>query len=136
MFTINSKKEPPEVFCKKAVLKHFSILTGKCLCSSLFLITLRPFRSATFLKRDFNAGVFCEYCEILKNAYFKENRTAFERLLLNNVKQNYSSMKIVIQVLNVSQHSQENTITGVSFLINIVVACNLSLKEVPGLVFS
>ena len=39
-------------------------------------------------------------------------------------------------MLNVSQHSQENTFTGVSFLINIVVACNLSLKEVPGLVFS
>ena len=73
MFTINNKKEPPEVFYKKPVLKHLSILTGKCLCSSLFLITLRPFRSATFLKRDFNAGVFCEYCEILKNAYFKEN---------------------------------------------------------------
>ena len=31
-------------------------------------------------------------------------------------------------MLNVSQHSQENTLTGVSFLINIVVACNLSLS--------
>ena len=31
-------------------------------------------------------------------------------------------------MLNVSQHSQENTFTGVSFLINIVVACNLSLS--------
>ena len=31
-------------------------------------------------------------------------------------------------MLNVSQHSQENTFTGVSFLINIVVAFNLSLS--------
>ena len=31
-------------------------------------------------------------------------------------------------MLNVFQHSQENTFTGVSFLINIVVACNLSLS--------
>ena len=51
-----------------------------------------------------------------------------ERLLLNNVKWNYSSMKIVKLVLNVSQHLQENTLTGVSFLINIVVAGNLSLS--------
>ena len=58
MFTMNNKKQPPEVFYKKAVLKNFSILTGKYLCSSLFLIMLRPFISVTFLKRDFNAVVF------------------------------------------------------------------------------
>ena len=28
MFTMNNKKEPPEVFYKKAVLKNFSIFTG------------------------------------------------------------------------------------------------------------
>ena len=58
MFTMNNKKQPPEVFYKKAVLKNFSILPGKYMCSSLFLIKLRPFRSATFLKRDSNGGVF------------------------------------------------------------------------------
>ena len=73
MFTVNNKKQPPEVFYKKAVLKNFSILTGKYLCSSLFLIKLRPFRLVTFLKRDPNAGVFGEYCEIFKKAYFEEN---------------------------------------------------------------
>ena len=51
-----------------------------------------------------------------------------ERLPLNNVKRNYSSMKIVKQVLNVFQHSQEDTFSGVSFLINIVVAFNISLS--------
>ena len=68
---------------------------------------------------------FGEYYEIFKKAYFEENLWT---LLLNNVKRNYPSMKIVKLVLNVSQHSQENTFTGVSFLINIVVACNLSLS--------
>ena len=58
MFTMNTKKEQPEVFYKKAVLKNFSILTGKHLCWSLFLIKLWSFRSATLLKRDSNTGVF------------------------------------------------------------------------------
>ena len=44
-----------------------------------------------------------------------------ERLLLNNLKRNYSSMKIVKQVVNFLN-------IRVSFLINIVVACILSLS--------
>ena len=43
------------------------------------------------------------------------------------VKQNYSSMKTAKGRLNVSEHSQANTFTGVSFLTNIVAACNLNL---------
>ena len=45
MFTMKSKKQPPEVFYKKAVLENFSILTAKYLRSSVFLIKLGPFRS-------------------------------------------------------------------------------------------
>ena len=123
MFAMNNKKQPPEVFYKKSVLKNFSILTGKYLCSSVFLIKLWPFRSATFLKRDSKQVFFGEYCEIFKKFIWKK---ICERLLLNNVNQNYSSVKTVKQVLKVSQHSQENTFTGVSFLINIVVACYLT----------
>ena len=52
----------------------------------------------------------------------------FEGLLLNNVRGNYSSMKTLRQILNVSKHSQENTFTGVSFLKNVVAAGNLSLS--------
>ena len=58
MFAMNNKKQLPEVFYKKAVLKIFSIFTGKYLCLSLFLVKLRAFRSATLLKRDSNTGVF------------------------------------------------------------------------------
>ena len=75
MFTMNNKKQPPEVFYKKAVLKNVIIITGKHKCSSLFLIKLRPFRSATFFKRDSNEiQVFSgEYCKIFKKANFEEN---------------------------------------------------------------
>ena len=51
-------KQLPEVFYKKAVLKNFSIFTGKYLYLSLFLIKLGAFRSATLLKRDCNVGAF------------------------------------------------------------------------------
>ena len=126
MFTMNNKKQPPEVFYKKAVLKNFSMLTGKYMCSSLFLIKLQPFRSATFSKRDSNAGVFLvNIAKFLIKLILKK---ICERLLLNDVKRNYLSMKIVKQVLNVFQHLQENIFSGVSFLKNIVIACNLSLS--------
>ena len=43
------QKQPPEVFCKKRVLKNFANFTGK-LCWSLFLIKFHAFRPATLLK--------------------------------------------------------------------------------------
>ena len=58
MFTMNNKKQPPEVFYKKASLKNFSIFTGKHLCLRFFLIKLQVFSSATLLKRDFNTVLF------------------------------------------------------------------------------
>ena len=57
MFTIANKKQPPEVFYKKAALKNLSIFAEKRLCWSLFLIKLWVFRPATLLKRDSNTGV-------------------------------------------------------------------------------
>ena len=44
---------------------------------SLFLRKLKPFRSATLLKRDSTTSVSCDYCEIFKTTYFEEHlRTA------------------------------------------------------------
>ena len=63
---------------------------------------------------------FCEYCEIIKNVYF------FIRLFEG-------------VFTNVFKHSQENTCTRVSFLINVVASLQLKpifiWKEVPPLVF-
>ena len=70
---MNNNKQPPGFSIKKLFLKIFSIFTEKYLCLSLFLIKLGTFRYATLLKRDSNAGVFCEYCKIFKKAYFEEN---------------------------------------------------------------
>ena len=53
-----AQKQPPEVFYKKAVLKNFTIFTGKYLCWSFFLIKLQALKHATLLKRDSNTGVF------------------------------------------------------------------------------
>ena len=52
------QKQPPEVFCKKGVVKNFANFTGKHLCWSLFLITLQVFRPTTLLKRYSNTDVF------------------------------------------------------------------------------
>ena len=42
--TIN-QKPPPEVFCKKGVLRNFAEFTGKHLCQSLFFIKLPILRN-------------------------------------------------------------------------------------------
>ena len=49
VYTVYWLKQPPEVFCKKSVLKSFINFTGKHLCWSLF---------STLLKRDSNTDVF------------------------------------------------------------------------------
>ena len=58
-FTLKRQKQPPEVFCKK-VLKNVSTFIGKHLCQSLFI------------KETLAQALFCEFCEISKNAFFTE----------------------------------------------------------------
>ena len=110
------------MFYEKAVHKNFSIVTGKHLFES-------PFKVAAGIQVcNFRKKHRCSSVDITK--FFKKviSQKISDQLLLNNVKSNYSFMKTSKQVLNVSQHSQENTITGVSLLKNIVAACNLSLS--------
>ena len=80
IFTVNTKKQPPGIF------------TGKYLCLSLVLIKLRPSGLQLCEKEIPTQVFFCGYCEILKTLLFKK---ICERLLMNNVKRNYSSMKTV-----------------------------------------
>ena len=81
---------------------------------------------SNFFKKRFQRRCFLvNIAKFLKKLILKK---ICERLLLNNVKRNYSSMKIVKLLLNISQHSQENTFTGVSFLISTVVVCILCLS--------
>ena len=53
---IDKKKQPPEVFYKKAVLRNFARIAGKHLCLSLFLRNLPASKPATLLERDSNTG--------------------------------------------------------------------------------
>ena len=76
---LKKKRQPPEVFCKKAALKNFPIFTGKGLCWSLCLIKLQNFRHATLLKET-SAQKFCvNIAKFLKTPILK---IICERLLL------------------------------------------------------
>ena len=61
----------PEVFCKKDVLKNFTILTEKH--ESLFN-KAAGLQACSCIKKETPAPMFsCEYCEIFKNTYFEED---------------------------------------------------------------
>ena len=45
------QKQPPEVFCKKGVLRNFAKFKGKHLCQSLFFNKVVGLRPATLLKK-------------------------------------------------------------------------------------
>ena len=67
------QKQPPEVFCIKAVLKNFSVFTRKQLCWSLFLIKLQTFRS---LDKEF-------YWKGLEHSCFSMSIAKFLRILIS-----------------------------------------------------
>ena len=48
--------QPPEVFCKKSVLKNFAKFTGKHICQSLFFNKV-----FFFFKKTFFAERFCKF---------------------------------------------------------------------------
>ena len=67
------QKQPPEVFCKKAVLRNFTIFTGKNLCWSLFLTEL----PGNLFKKTPTQLFSSEYFGSRKNKYFEKHlRTA------------------------------------------------------------
>ena len=68
---IKCRSSPPEVFCKKDVLRNFAKFTGKHPCQSLFLNKVADPRSASLSKESLAQVFFCEFCEISKNTVFK-----------------------------------------------------------------
>ena len=108
------KKQPPEVFYKKTVLKSFTIFSGKQLCWSLFLIKLKVFRSATSLKRDSNTGGFLW---ILRN--FQEHlfRRTSERC--SDIKRNYWNVLLSIFMFSCAnlyyKYAQSNSYEVLNF---------------------
>ena len=63
------QKQPPEVFCKKGVLRNLTKFTGKHLCQNLFF----P-QACNLIKKETLAQVFsCELCEIFEITFFTEH---------------------------------------------------------------
>ena len=69
------QKQPPEKFCKKAVLKNFAIFTGKHLHWSLFLIRN--------IAKFFRAPILKNFCERLLLKMFMKPMTMMK---LRNIK--------------------------------------------------
>ena len=57
-----------QMFFKIGSIKNFTIFTAKHLSWGLFLIKLQVWRSANFLKTDYNTGASCGYCKIFTNS--------------------------------------------------------------------
>ena len=62
---LNFRSSHQSCSIEKAVLKNFTIFTGKHQCWSLLLTDLRASRPATLFKRDSNTVFSCEYWKIL-----------------------------------------------------------------------
>ena len=72
------QKQPPEVLCKKGILRNFATFTGKHLCQSLFFNKVAGLKVCNFIKIETLAQVFsCKCCVISKDTFFTEHlRTA------------------------------------------------------------
>ena len=69
----NEQKQPPEVFCKKGILRNFAKLTGKNLCQSLSFNNVAG-EACNFITKETLVQLFsCEFCEISKNKFSTEN---------------------------------------------------------------
>ena len=82
-YMVKNQKQPPEVFCKKGVLKTFAKLTGKHLCQSLFFNKVIGLMSATLLKKRLWYRCFLvNFVKFLRTP-FLQNTSG--RLLLENL---------------------------------------------------
>ena len=84
MFTTENKKQPPEIFYKKAVLKIIPIISRKYLCFSLFLIKL-GLQICNFIKKRFQHRCFS--LNIFGNKLFKEDCYKKKSIALRNLNQ-------------------------------------------------
>ena len=80
---LTKQKQPPEVFCKKGVLRNFAKFTGKHLCQSLFFDKVAGLRPATLLKKRLWHRCFpVNFAEFLWTPFFTEHlwTTAFDKI--------------------------------------------------------
>ena len=70
----NIQKQPPEVFCKKGVLRSFTKFTGKHLCQSPFFNIVAGVRPATpFKKRLWHRYFPVNFMKFLRTSFYIEH---------------------------------------------------------------
>ena len=69
---LNSRSRHQRCSIEKAILKNFSIFTGKHLRWTLFFNRVAGLKPATVLKETPTKMFFCGYCENFKKTYFQE----------------------------------------------------------------
>ena len=81
---LKDEKQPPEVLCKKGVLRNFAKFAGKHLCQSFFFDKVAALRSAALLKRTLWHRCFpVNFAKFLRTPFLTEHvwATASEELL-------------------------------------------------------
>ena len=84
-----AQKQPPEVFCKKGVLKNFVKFTGKHLSQGLFFNKVADLTTASF------------NCELCDPDFYMKKMTNFQNKLFNIV--------VVIESLQIMQTPDADT---------------------------
>ena len=93
MFSVNNNKQPPEVFYKTAVLKNFLNIPRKIPVSESLFNQVAGLNIRDYIKKRFQH--MCFSVTIAKFLNMLILKRICERLLLNNVKRNFSSIKTV-----------------------------------------
>ena len=108
----NFQKQPPEVLCKKDVLRNFGKFTGKHLCLRLFFNKVAGRRPATLLKKS-----LWDRCFPVNFPKFL--RTPFIQNTLGQLLLNFGKVTHWTQILGLeaaTKDSQEKTCVRVAFL--------------------
>ena len=85
------QKQPPEVFCKKVVLRNFVKCKGKHMCQSLLFNKVAGLRSATLLKKRLWQKCFpLNFAKFLGTPFLQNTSW---RLLLVVYRTQYNSLK-------------------------------------------
>ena len=96
---LKQQNQPPEVFCKKGVLKNFAIFTGKDLCWSLFLIkflclseadqSLLKKEVAEFLQPEETLFKLLDNLHYINNFYLEAHRSFHPQILSTYISKNF-----------------------------------------------
>ena len=71
--TARNCKQPPEIFCKKVVLKISQNSQENTCARVSFTISCKPQACKFFTKETLTQVFYCKFCKVFKNTYFEEH---------------------------------------------------------------